>query len=85
MSTAADVRPPETAASMEEAYLEYRKACALIVLRHAEERGLMDALSKPKTIDELVAEQAYLPERRPILELLLAGLARLGAVRRTKA
>jgi ubiquinone/menaquinone biosynthesis C-methylase UbiE len=83
VSTAADVRAPETAASMEEAYLEYRKACSLIVLRHAEERGLMDALSEPKTIDELVADQGYLPERAPILELVLKGLERLEAVRRT--
>ena len=83
MSTAADVRAPETAASMEEAYLEYRKACALIVLRHAEERGLLDALEQPRTLDELVADQGYLPERKPILELLLKGLERTGAVRRT--
>jgi ubiquinone/menaquinone biosynthesis C-methylase UbiE len=82
VSTAADVRAPETAASMEEAYLEYRKACSLIVLRHAEERGLMDALSEPKTIDELVADQGYLPERAPILELVLKGLERLEAVLR---
>ena len=32
MTAAADVTAPETATSMEEAYLEYRKACALIVL-----------------------------------------------------
>jgi ubiquinone/menaquinone biosynthesis C-methylase UbiE len=83
VATAADVQAPETAASMEEAYLEYRKACALIVLKGAEERGLMDALSEPRTLDELIADQGYLPERKPILELVLEGLARLGAVRRT--
>ena len=83
MTTATDVRPAETAASMEEAYLEYRKACALIVLRGAEERGLMDALAEPKTLAELISDQGYLPERAPILELLLGALERLGAVRRT--
>jgi SAM-dependent methyltransferase len=83
VTTATDVGRAETATSMEEAYLEYRKACALIVLRGAEERGLMDALANPKTLDELISDQGYLPERAPILELLLGAVARLGAVRRT--
>ena len=81
-TTTDDVRTPETATSMEDAYLEYRKACSLIVLKHAEERGLMAALRTPKTVDELVAEQGYLPQRVPILELLLKALERLDAVQR---
>jgi ubiquinone/menaquinone biosynthesis C-methylase UbiE len=82
VTTTADVTRAETAREMEEAYLEYRKACSLIVLKHAEERGLVEALAAPRTIDELIADQGYLPERAPILELLLKALERLDAVRR---
>jgi SAM-dependent methyltransferase len=70
----------EQTATMEQAYLEYRRACAYILHRHAEERQLLDQLATPKTADEIIAAMAFLPERKRTLALFLQALARLGSV-----
>jgi ubiquinone/menaquinone biosynthesis C-methylase UbiE len=68
---------------MEEAYLEYRKACSLLTLRNAEHAGLLGLLSRPKTVDELADEYGCAPGKVKALELILEDLRRLGAVEKT--
>ena len=63
-------------AEMEEAYLEYRGACYHIIYRHAKDRGLLDKLETPKTVDEISQEMGFLTERQPTLTLFLKALVR---------
>jgi len=79
--TVTEQRAP-TRAEMEAAYLEYRRACYLILWRHAKARGLLDALEEPRSVDELSAEMGFRPERREHAGLLLDALARYGALER---
>lgn len=76
-STQTEMRPSN---DMEEAYLEYRRACSYIIYRHALARGLLERLDTAKTIDEISEEMGFLPERRLALELFLKALARFGAL-----
>ena len=65
---------------MEPAYQEYRKACYRILWRHVRERGLLDLLLEPRTLDDIDLALHVLPERRLGLELLVKALVRFGAV-----
>lgn len=83
MSITANVTRPTH--EMEAAYLEYRRACYYIIYRHAKERGLLSALESPKTIDEIIRDMHFIPERRLALELFLKALTRFGAITTTHA
>lgn len=67
-------------ATMEQAYLEYRRACSYILHRHAEARQLLDQLATPKTEDEIISAMAFLLERKHTLALFLRALAQLGSI-----
>lgn len=71
--------------AMEAAYLEYRRACSMILWKHAQVRGLMDALSMPASFDDVSRTMGFRPERREQAELLLRALVRFGAVARDDA
>jgi SAM-dependent methyltransferase len=65
---------------MEGAYQEYRKACYRILWRHVSERGLLDVLAQPRSLDDVASAINVLPERRLGLELLLKAMIRFDAV-----
>lgn len=67
-------------AEMEAAYLEYRRACSLILWRHAEARDVLDALREPKSAAELSELMGFRPEKLELVELMLRALARFGAI-----
>jgi SAM-dependent methyltransferase len=71
----------ETPATVEQAYLEYRRAGYETLRRHAQARGVFAALSSLRDIDEVARELRVAPERREILELFLLALERYGALR----
>ncbi len=59
---------------MQEAYLEYRRAC-YNVTTDILERGLIAKLERPKMADEIISEMGFLPARIKTLELFLKALA----------
>jgi SAM-dependent methyltransferase len=69
-----------SSSEMEQAYLEYRRACYYIVYRHAQTRGLLEKLTTPQTIDEISETMGFLPQRRLALELFLKALTRFGCL-----
>jgi len=72
-------------AEMEAAYLEYRRACTMILWRHARDRNVLDMLAEPKSVDGLSEEMGFRPERKEHAELMLEALVRFGAVTRDGA
>lgn len=67
---------------MEEAYLEYRKACYDIVYRNCLERGVMDKFSSGITFDEFVSQLPVATNKLAAAQLLLDALAKYGALER---
>lgn len=67
-------------AEMENAYLEYRRACYNVIFQHALERGLIAKLESPKSAEQISIEMGFLPERLKTLELFLKALTRFGAL-----
>jgi SAM-dependent methyltransferase len=72
----------ERTQAMEAAYIEYRRACSLILWKHAQVRGLLDALATPVSFEDVAQAMGFRPERREQAELLLRALERFGAVSR---
>lgn len=70
----------ETPAEVETAYLEYRRAGYEVLHRHAEARGILKALSSPRTVNELADDLAIEPQRKALLTLFLRALARYGTL-----
>lgn len=71
-----------TPEEMEESYLEYRRACYHALYRHAQERGLIDCLRKPLSLEEISSAMGFASNQTATLERLIAALERYGAVRR---
>jgi SAM-dependent methyltransferase len=67
--------------TMEDAYLEYRRACYDIVYRNCVEHGVMAALRAPATLTQLGERIGVVPAKLPVAELLLKALTKYGAVR----
>jgi ubiquinone/menaquinone biosynthesis C-methylase UbiE len=67
-------------AHMEEAYLEYRRACYYALYQHALQRGLIEVLSSPSTLSEISEVMDFASDQQLTLELLLRALNRYGAV-----
>lgn len=65
---------------VENAYLEYRKACYNVLYKHADERGLLEKLQTPKKVDDIVSMMGFRAERSESLELFLKALTRFGAL-----
>lgn len=75
----AELSPQE----MEQAYLEYRRACYDIVYRNCLDRGVFDLLNTPATLDDFADRMGVVPQKMPVAELLLAALVKYGVVERT--
>ncbi len=71
-----------TPTQMEAAYLEYRRACSMILWRHAGARDVLDALQQPKSAAELSEVMGFRPEKLELVELMLKALARFAAIER---
>jgi SAM-dependent methyltransferase len=71
---------PESGSAMESAYLEYRRAGYEILRRHAQERGLFDALSQPRGVEAISEAMGFLPSRIDLVRMLLQALVRYGAL-----
>jgi ubiquinone/menaquinone biosynthesis C-methylase UbiE len=67
-------------AEMEAAYLEYRRACSMILWRHAVSRDVLGALEQPKTAAELSEKMGFREEKVELVELMLRALARFGSI-----
>ncbi len=67
-------------AEVEAAYTEYRRAGYEVLHRHAEARGILKALSSPRTLEELAGDLAIQPHRKPLLRLFLRALVRYGTL-----
>lgn len=72
-----------TPADMEVAYLEYRRACSMILWRHAGSRNVLAALQQPKSAAQLSEQMGFRPEKLELVELMLKALARFGAIEPT--
>lgn len=71
----------ESPESVEEAYLEYRRAGYELLRRGAAERGLFDALEQPSDEREALERMGFARDRAAsIMGLLLQALARYGAL-----
>ena len=70
---------------MEQAYLEYRRACYHILYRHAERRGVIDLLRERRTVAELASAMEILPSGAKTLRRFLGALVRFGAVEKDDA
>jgi SAM-dependent methyltransferase len=69
--------PPD---EVERAYLEYRRACYDIVHRNAVDKGVLDLLRTPVTLEEFAERFGVVPEKVSVAGLLLKALVRHGAV-----
>jgi SAM-dependent methyltransferase len=65
---------------MEAAYLEYRRACTHLLHKHAQQRGLYEAMGEGRSLDEIAQATGVLPERHEALRLFLEALRHLGSV-----
>lgn len=71
-------------AKMEQAYLEYRRACYDIVYRDCVDRGVFDLLRTPRTLEEFADGLGVVPGKRTAAQRLLDALVKHGAVRRSE-
>jgi SAM-dependent methyltransferase len=69
-------------AEMEQAYLEYRRACYDIVYRNCLERGVMDHFSGPVTFGDFVRKLPVASNKLGAAQLLLDALVKYGALER---
>jgi SAM-dependent methyltransferase len=67
-------------ARMEQAYLEYRRACYDIVYRNSRDHGIFELLRTPVTLPEFGERMGVVPEKIPVAELVLKALVKYGAV-----
>lgn len=72
----AELSPEE----MEEAYLEYRRACYDIVYRNCLEQGVLDLFSAPITFGEFAARLPVADNKLPAAQLLIDALVKYGAL-----
>lgn len=68
---------------MERAYLEYRRACYGFLYRAAADRGALEHLRKPTTLEEFAERIGVVALKKPVAGRLLDALVRYGGVRRT--
>lgn len=76
-----DLSPEE----MERAYLEYRRACYDIVHRNAVDKGVLEVLRTPVTLEQFAERFGVVRDKVSVADLLLKALVRHGAVRHDQA